>query len=750
VKDESGNLQPSLNDRFNLLYKSNVFSQHELEKRVPKKVIRKLQEAILESKPVDDSTADVVAQAMKEWALERGCTHYSHWFQPMRGPTAEKHDSFIDFFGPNRDLRYEFTGEALQRGEPDASSFPGGGLRSTYEARGYTAWDPSSPPFVLEAKNGNTLLIPTMYISWTGEALDNKTPLLRSVHALSTQAVKLLHLLGDTDVKHVSTTLGPEQEFFVIDRAYYNARPDLYMTGRSLLGAKPPKGQEKSDHYFGPIPERVLAYIQDVEEELWKLGIPTKTRHNEVAPAQHEMAPIFEDSNVANDHNLLVMHKLEEVAPRHGLVCLLHEKPFAGVNGSGKHNNWSMATDTGINLLNPTDKPLLNPRFLVFLTACIKAVDVHADLLRASIGLAGNDHRLGANEAPPAIMSVYLGDELNKVVERLIQDAQRRQAEPEKESPREKPELKFANSVLDMGVGLRPLKRDRTDRNRTSPFAFTGNKFEFRAPGSSQHCSRTVSTLNLIVADALSTIHDDIVALLAKKKEAQGSSITTRELVAEAVKEVIGTTLVAHARVVFNGNGYSEDWVLEAESRGLPNHRETVSALEAFSNEKNIALFAKHHMLSKPEVIARGNVLYEDWIDTTLIESRTLAELASTHVVPAALKHQTQVANAVASLKAALGDSSSASPQVEHLKEVTNLINTLLADNASLKVAIEKGTVHGHGKSNFDTPHAHAVYLRDNVLPLARKVRHSCDHLEELVDDSFWPLPKYREILHLK
>jgi len=509
IKLSDGQLAPGqLNQRINELFKSRVFSDYEMQQRVPKAVIAQLQKHIQEGTPVDKATADVIAQAIKEWALQHGCTHYTHWFQPLRGVPGEKHDSFVDFTGHERDLHMEFTGDMLLRGEPDASSFPGGGLRATHEARGYTLWDPTSPPFILEGTSGNTLYIPTFFISWTGDALDIKTPLKRANLALSKVATELLHLNGDTDVTSVSCSLGPEQEFFVIDRNFYFARPDLVACGRTVQGAPPSKSQQLEDHYFATMPERILAFIQDVEIELWRLGIPTKTRHNEVAPGQHEMAPIFEESNLASDHNLLLMEVLKRKAARHDLVVLLHEKPFNAMNGSGKHNNWSMATNTGINLLNPTAKPHDNRRFQLFLTACIKAVDMHGDLLRCAVAYSGNDYRLGAHEAPPAIMSVYLGEMLESLVDDLIEEYEERNKEETVVASAPAPgalraSFNRANSVLSLGRGVGSVHRDHTDRNRTSPFAFTGNKVPSPSGGVGGNGLRHYqSTLRLMGAPA--------------------------------------------------------------------------------------------------------------------------------------------------------------------------------------------------------------------------------------------------------
>ncbi|MGK0433707.1 MAG: glutamine synthetase, partial [Planctomycetota bacterium] len=564
------------------LFGANVFGLEQMRQRMPKAAYKSLQSCMERGEQLGADLADLVANQMKQWALERGATHFTHWFQPMTGSTAEKHDSFVDI--ENGKPVMAFSGTALIKGEPDASSFPSGGLRATFEARGYTAWDPTSPAFIRETKSGATLCIPTAFCSWTGEALDEKTPLLRSSEALNRTALRLLKVLGDDRVEHVYPTLGCEQEYFLIDRDLHILRPDLVATGRTLFGAKPPKGQELEDHYFGSIPRRVLSYMQDVEQELWKLGVPVKTRHNEVAPSQFELAPIFERTSVASDHNMLTMEVLKQVAQRHGFSCTMHEKPYAGINGSGKHNNFSMATDTGENLLEPGKSPEENMRFIVMLAAVMRSVDEYADLLRASIAHAGNDHRLGANEAPPAILSIFLGDQLTEIIDGLISGT--------KGASRQ-------GGTMQLGVTSMPdLPRDATDRNRTSPFAFTGNKFEFRAVGSSQSPSKPMTVLNTIMADSMDFLANEIEARMSKGLET-------------AVNEVIVAVFKKHHRIIFNGNGYSDEWHQEAEKRGLANVPNAVDALAALGLPKNIDLFSRWNVLSPAETESRMNIQFE-------------------------------------------------------------------------------------------------------------------------------------------
>jgi glutamine synthetase len=696
------------------LFGANVFGVEQMRTRLPEAAYKALRSCMEHGQELDHALADLVATAMKEWAVERGATHFTHWFQPMTGSTAEKHDSFAAFDGAK--VIMEFSGKALIKGEPDASSFPSGGLRATFEARGYTAWDPTSPAFLRETTNGSTLCIPTAFCSWTGEALDEKTPLLRSSEALNREAVRLLRLLGDDKVQFVYPTLGCEQEYFLIDRDLYLLRPDLVATGRTLFGARPPKGQELEDHYFGAIAPRVLAFMQDVEIELWKLGVPVKTRHNEVAPSQYELAPIFERTTIAVDHNMLCMEVLKQVATKHGFHCLLHEKPYAGINGSGKHNNWSMATDSGDNLLDPGRSPEQNMRFMVMLAAVMRAVDLHADLLRTTIAHAGNDHRLGANEAPPAILSIYLGEQLTEVVEAMIAGTGRG-------SERKRETMRLGVSVLP------PLPRDATDRNRTSPFAFTGNKFEFRAVGSSQACAKPNAVLNAIVADSLAHISTEIERLRAQR----GLEAAVNDVVVELFKK--------HQRIVFNGNGYSAEWHAEAERRGLPNFRNAVDAIGNFGSRKNVELFERFAVLSSKEVESRMNIMFEGYCKAIAIEAQSTLSIARTMILPAAQRSQLAVAQSVAAVKAA-GIEPKA--QDRRLRDFTGRIEALVLAIDELTTQFE------HAEQHNGAPADHARTYRDKVVPAMQKVRAAADGLETMVDDAEWPLPKYREILFLQ
>ncbi len=683
------------------IYGSNVFSPIVQRQRLPKMVYKQLQATLEAGEPLGAELADSVASAMKEWAMERGATHYTHWFQPLTGLTAEKHDSFYSPTGDGNAIA-EFSGKELIQGEPDASSFPTGGVRATFEARGYTAWDPTSPAFILENPNGTLLCIPTAFASWTGEALDTKIPLLRSMEALSNAAVKALALLGETDVKKVFTTVGPEQEYFLIDEQYYFERPDLVTTGRTLFGAKPPKGHELDDHYFGSIPERVLAFMLECEQELAKLGVPIKTRHNEVAPAQYEVAPMFENSNVGVDHQMLTMQTLQNVARRYGLVCLLHEKPFAGVNGSGKHNNWSMGSDTGINLLDPGDTPHENLIFMFFCTAVIAAVDDHAALLRASIAGIGQDHRLGANEAPPAIISIFLGAELEKLFT-AIESGSGDAATPQ--------------AWLGLGPAVLPqLPMHGGDRNRTSPFAFTGNKFEFRACGSSQSLSFPNTVLNTIAADAITSL----TAAMQEKVDGGAS-------VEEAVLAVVKDTWAEHKRIVFSGDNYAEEWHAEAEQRGLPNLKTTPDALPALEDPGATAIFEKYGVLNQREIESRVEVMAEQYATKLNIEGETCEHMARTMILPAAIRYLNEV-------KAA-GVESLAGSLIELISELVAAIDTLEAANNE----------HPN-ESALDE----AVYVRDRVAPAMEAVREAADKLEDVVADDLWPLPKYSEILFVK
>jgi glutamine synthetase len=694
---------PDLTLQNNQVFGANVFSPAVQRHRLPKHVYRALQRTLARGEALETSLADAVAQAMKEWAMEKGATHYTHWFQPLTGSTAEKHDSF---FGPAGDgtAIAEFSGSELIQGEPDASSFPTGGIRATFEARGYTAWDPTSPAFILENPNGALLCIPTAFTSWTGEALDNKIPLLRSMDALSGAAVRALKLLGVDDVSRVFTTTGCEQEYFLIDEQYFFERPDLVTTGRTLYGAKPPKGHELDDHYFGSIPERVLAYMLEVELELAKLGIPIKTRHNEVAPNQFEVAPVFENSNVGSDHQMVTMQIMQNTARRYGLVCLLHEKPFAGVNGSGKHNNWSMGTDTGLNLLDPGDTPSENLQFLFFCAAVIQAVDQYQALLRASIASAGQDHRLGANEAPPAIISIFLGIEL----ERVFAAIEAGKTQPSK-----------PGSFLGLGTPVLPaLPLHGGDRNRTSPFAFTGNKFEFRALGSSASPAWPNTVLNTIVAASVDDMTDKLQAAL------KGS--TTME---KAVTSVVNTAWKAHKRIVFDGDGYSEAWHKEAESRGLDNLRTTPDALPWLVEKQTVATFKKYKVLSKRELESRYDVFTEQYVMNINIEAETAASMARTMVLPAAVRHLNEL-------------------KASELQELVGEVEPVVKELHFALVKLEDANLdENHPDSS---PQKEAVYMRDTVIPAMEDVREVADRLEKLVADDLWPLPKYSEMLFIK
>jgi glutamine synthetase len=695
------------------LFGELVFNEEEQRARLPKPVFKALQRTIRQGVPLDPSMADTIAAAMKDWAIEHGATHFTHLFQPMTGLTAEKHDSFLTPTGTGRAIA-EFSGKELVKGEPDASSFPSGGLRATFEARGYTAWDPTSPAYIREAPNGATLVIPTVFVSFTGEALDKKTPLLRSMEALSTHALRILRLFGNTEAQKVFTTVGPEQEYFLIDKHFFYARPDLVNCGRTLFGAKPPKGQELEDQYFGTIPERVLACMADCEAQLFRLGVPVKTRHNEVAPSQYEIAVTYEDANLACDHNQLVMDILRQTADRYGLVCLLHEKPFAGINGSGKHNNWSMATDTGENLLNPGDSPHENAQFLVFCVAVIRAVARYPELLRVSVASAGNDHRLGANEAPPAIISVFLGEQLQDVMDQL-----------------ERADLKGTRQggYMEIGVSVLPkLPRDAGDRNRTSPFAFTGNKFEFRAVGSSFSIAGPNTVLNTIVAESLDYIATHLEAAVKAGKPLH-----------KAIQELLPGIIKESKKVLFNGDNYSEEWHREAERRGLPNLRNTVDAIPVIIRKDTVELFTKYKVFNERELQSRYVIFSEKYVKEVTIEANMMLMMARTMILPAALEYQGRVAQTVSSVKAAGIDPSA---QAEHLRELTEAISHFQAAIASLDKA-----VHHHPEGDA---YAHARYVRDAVLPMMTELRKWGDKLETLVADELWPLPTYREMLFIK
>ncbi len=693
------------------LFGANVFGLEQMRTCLPESAYQALKLCMEQGQHLSPDLADLVANEMKQWAIKRGATHFTHWFQPMTGSTAEKHDSFVDF--ENDKVVMEFSGKALIKGEPDASSFPSGGLRATFEARGYTAWDPTSPAFIRETQNGATLCIPTAFCSWTGEALDEKTPLLRSSEALNASALKLLRLLGDERVTHVYPTLGCEQEYFLIDRELYVLRPDLVTTGRTLFGAKPPKGQELEDHYFGSIPRRVLSFMQDVEQELWKLGVPVKTRHNEVAPSQYELAPIFERTTIASDHNMLTMEVLKQVGQRHGFYCTMHEKPYAGINGSGKHNNFSLSTGTGENLLEPGKSPEENMRFIVILAAVLRAVDEYSDLLRASIAHAGNDHRLGANEAPPAILSIYLGDQLTEVMEGIISG--------QKGTSRK-------GGTMKLGVSSLPdLPRDATDRNRTSPFAFTGNKFEFRAVGSSQSPTKPMTVLNTIMADSLDYLVTEIESRMSKGLET-------------AVNEVIAEVFSKHQRIVFNGNGYSEEWHAEAKRRGLPNVPNAVDALACLNSKKNIDLFSRMNVLSPAEADSRMNIQFEAYSKAIAIEGQCALSIARTMILPAAQKTQRDVADSLSSAKT---HGFAIEKQSERLRDMTMRIEALVTCLDDLADVFD--SAESHVGSEFD----HAKVYRDKVVPAMDRLRVEADQLETMTDDEYWPLPKYRELLFL-
>ena len=687
------------------LFGSNVFNDAVMQQRLPKDTYKALKKTIDEGRRLDPQVAAVVAHAMKEWAVEKGVTHYTHWFQPMTGITAEKHDSFISPKDGGQ-MILTFSGKELVRGEPDASSFPSGGLRSTFEARGYTAWDPTSYAFI---KDG-VLCIPTAFCSYGGEALDTKTPLLRSMETLSRQAVRILKLFGRVDATRVVPTVGPEQEYFLVDRKLYDQRKDLIFTGRTLFGAKPPKGQELEDHYFGSIKPRVQAFMTELDEELWKLGVLAKTEHNEVAPAQHEMAPIFSTVNLAADHNQLTMEMMKKVAQRHGLVCLLHEKPFAGVNGSGKHNNWSMTTNTGYNLLDPGDSPHESAQFLLFLVSVIKAVDDYQDLLRVSVAGAGNDHRLGANEAPPAIISMFLGDELTEILQAL-----------------EKGESYHSREKSDMTVGVHVLPKfpkDNTDRNRTSPFAFTGNKFEFRSLGSSASISEANVVLNTIVAESLRQFADEL-------ESAADFQASLHDLIVREIK--------AHKRVIFNGNGYSASWVQEAEKRGLYNLRDTVDALPHIVDEKNIRLFVNHKVYSETEVRARYEIKLEEYSKVLNIEAETALMMAQREILPAVMRYTADVARQAKAIK-------DVSPTLTTAPE-EKLLTRLTTESASLSEridALQSAILHVNHHADALTA---AKYQRDVIIPAMNDVRASADELETMVDSTYWPFPTYSELL---
>ena len=688
------------------LFGSMVFNDEVMRERLPKDIYKALQKTVADGLHLQLDVANVVAAAMKDWAIEKGATHFTHWFQPMTGVTAEKHDSFISP-EPGGKVIMEFSGKELVKGEPDASSFPSGGLRATFEARGYTAWDPTSYAFIKD----DTLCIPTAFCSYSGEALDKKTPLLRSMQALDKQAVRVLRLFGNTDVKRVITTVGPEQEYFLIDSSVYEKRPDLIYTGRTLFGAKPPKGQELEDHYFGTIKPRVSEYMKELDEELWKLGILAKTKHNEVAPAQHELAPVFSTTNIATDHNQLTMEMMKTVAGRHGMTCLLHEKPFAGVNGSGKHNNWSISTDTGVNLLEPGATPSQNAQFLLFLTAVIKAVDDYQELLRLSVASAGNDHRLGANEAPPAIMSVFLGDELTDVIDSIEKGVDYHDKE---------------KTLMSIGATVLPhIPKDTTDRNRTSPFAFTGNKFEFRSLGSTASISGPNVILNTIVAESLAEFADELEK--ADDFDAALDTLLRREI-------------VAHKRIIFNGNGYSEEWVEEAKRRGLSNLKSTVDALPVFVQDKTIELFTKNEVYTESEIHARYEILLENYYKTINIEALTMISMTKKDIMGAACEYQYSLAEVI-NAKKATGVAVATAAEEKLLSQSAEM-------TASLQERLEKLEADVDALDESQEALAIARYYREVIFEDMNSLREVIDALEVVVPSDIWPYPTYGEMLY--
>ena len=703
----------NMSEAFNVeeIFGQNVFTLKKMKERLPKKTFAEVKRVMEFGGELSLQTADVVAKAMKDWAVENGATHYTHWFQPLTGITAEKHDAFVTHPDADGTMITEFSGKELIKGEPDASSFPSGGLRATFEARGYTAWDITSPAFLKEDATGVILCIPTAFCSYKGEALDKKTPLLRSMEAISEQALRIVRLFGNTEATKVTASVGPEQEYFLVDREKYLQRKDLIYAGRTLFGAPAPKGQEMDDHYFGVIRERVGAYMKDLNKELWKLGVTAKTQHNEVAPAQHELAPVYETANIAVDHNQLIMETMKKVAHRHGLACLLHEKPFAGVNGSGKHDNWSLTTDNGVNLLEPGETPNENIQFLLVLACIVKAVDIHADLLRQSASDVGNDHGLGANEAPPAIISMFLGEQLDDVVRQLVETGE---AASCKEGGR-----------LETGVSTLPdLLKDATDRNRTSPFAFTGNKFEFRMVGSADSIASPNTTLNAIVAEAFCEAAD----ILEKADDFD-----------MAVHDLIKKYLSEHQRIIFNGNGYSDEWVAEAERRGLPNIKSMVAAVETLTTDKSVKLFERFGIFTKAELESRAEVLYETYAKTINIEALTMVDMASKQIIPAVITYATELAASINEVTAALPDAD-VSVQTELLTETQALLSDTKVALAKLTDVQAKGAAMPDGKEQ-------AEYYRDVVKTAMDELRAPVDKLEMIVDKEIWPLPSYGDLM---
>ena len=681
------------------LFGSMVFNDHVMRQMLPKTVYKSLKRTMQEGTALESDVADVVAACMKDWAVSKGATHFTHWFQPMTGITAEKHDSFISPDG-NGNVLMDFSGKELVKGEPDASSFPSGGLRATFEARGYTAWDPTSYAFIKD----DTLFIPTAFCSYTGQILDKKTPLLRSMDVISAESIKILSLFGKT-VKRVTATVGPEQEYFLIDMKDYAKRPDIKLTGRTLFGAPSPKGQEKDDHYFGTIRPRVKAFMAELDQELWKLGIPSKTEHNEVAPCQHEMAPVFETANIATDANQLTMEVMKQVAERHGFACLLHEKPFEGINGSGKHNNWSLSTDTGENLLDPGKTPSENAQFILFLTAIIKAVDDYQDLLRLSVASAGNDHRLGANEAPPAILSIFVGEELEEVINSIIEGRNAKSG---------------SRNKIELGMVLPKLPQDNSDRNRTSPFAFTGNKFEFRMLGSSFNIACTNTILNTAVSESLSLFYDE----LSKASD-----------FSKALHELVKRELTEHKRILFNGNGYSKEWEEEAERRGLLNYKRTPDALVHYTDEKNVALFKKHGIYTREELKSREEVLIDEYQKQIHIEALTMIEMLKKAIIPASIIYSDKLAKGIA-VKKSIGIEAEAEMKI--CTEITDSVASLLSKVEKLSADVE---------STPDDVYEAARFSADVLIPDMDDARAVADHLETIVDKKEWPMPTYADIL---
>jgi glutamine synthetase len=707
------------NQPVNEIFGSNVFNRQTMRALLPKGVYKAVLRCLDHGEQLDPAMADTVANAMKDWAIARGATHFTHWFSPLHGYTAEKHDSFLAST-VDEGAMLEFPGKMLVQGEPDASSFPSGGIRSTFEARGYTGWDPTSPAFLMDSANGRTLCIPSVFCSFSGHALDAKTPLLRSLEAISKATVRMLHVIGHKEVKRVNCTVGAEQEYFLIDEAFYLSRPDLINAGRALFGARPPKGQEMEDHYWGSIRERVLAFMMDAEHELYRLGVPVKTRHNEVAPAQFEVAPIFESSNLATDHNMLLMEVFRKTAQKHGLRCLFHEKPFSGVNGSGKHNNWSLADDQGHNLLDPGDDAQENVPFLVVLAAVIRAVDKYAKLLRASIATAGNDHRLGANEAPPAIMSIYLGDSLTKVVDNIISG---------------KAADKKIGATVKSGVSMLPdILKDDSDRNRTSPFAFTGNKFEFRAVGSSQSIAMPNTVLNTMVAESMDYLADEI-----DKAAKKGGDIKA------AINSVLVKTLSDHKRILFNGDNYSEQWHEEASRRGLANLKNLPEALPVLIEQEAKELFERYDVFKEDELVSRYHILLENYCKVINVESLLTSSMATTMILPAAIEYQTRLATAIVQTKAAVNGI--------NLAHEENMLKDVCEKIARLKTGIENLDTLRHeqrAEDHIDEEHtAEAKFYQQRVIPAMNEVRTVADELELMVDDALWPLPKFREMLYI-